>query len=85
VGVEVDLARRGRTAQGTAFLTKELHRHVGMDISYRHSKNLTLTLATRLERVRNRDFIAGNNDFNQLYTFEVTYAFDSPYGIDKKK
>jgi hypothetical protein len=85
VGFEMDFARRGRTWIGTEFLTKELHRHVGVDVSYRLSKNLTLDLASRFERVRNRDFIAGNNDINQVYTIEVTYAFDSLYGIDKKK
>jgi hypothetical protein len=75
VGIELDLARRGQTEAGTAFATKELHRHVGVDLSYRHSKNLTLNLGTRFEWVRNRNFVAGNNDINQVYTIGVTYAF----------
>jgi hypothetical protein len=80
VGIELDLARRGRTQAGTAFATKELHRHVGVDVSYRHSENLTLQLGARLEWARNRDFAAGDNDVNQVYTLEVTYAFDAAFG-----
>lgn len=84
VGIEFDLARRGRTEQGLAFATKELHRYVGVDVSYRHSKNLSLNFATRFEWVRNRDFVAGNNDVNQVYTMEATYAFDTTYGAGRR-
>ena len=84
VGVELDLARRGRTQAGTAFGPKELHRHVGVDLSYRHSTNLTLQAAARLEWVRNRDFVAGNNDLNQVYTLELTYAFDAAFGAGER-
>ena len=84
VGIELDLARRGRTQAGTAFGTKELHRHVGVDLSYRHSKDLSLQLAARLEWVRNRDFVAGNNDLNQVYTLELTYAFDAAFGAGER-
>ena len=80
VGIEVDLARRGRTQAGFAFSTKELNRHFGVDLSYQHSKNLTLQLGARLEWVRNRDFVAGDNDINQVFTFALTYAFDAAFG-----
>jgi hypothetical protein len=80
VGIEVDLARRGQTQAGLAFSTKEINRHFGVDLSYQHSKNLSLQLGARLEWVRNRDFVAGDNDFNQVYTFELTYAFDVAFG-----
>jgi len=80
VGIEVDLARRGRTQAGFAFSTKEINQHFGVDLSYQHSKNLSLQLGARLEWVRNRDFVSGDNDFNQVYTFALTYAFDVAFG-----
>lgn len=80
VGIEYDQARRGRTEQGLQFSTKELHRYVGVDVSYTHTKNLSLNLAARFEWVKNRDFAAGNNDINQVYTVQATYAFDPTLG-----
>lgn len=86
VGIELDLAQRGTTRSGFGFSSsRELHRHIGVDVSYRHSKNFTLNLGTRLEWVRNRDFVAGDSDVNLVHMFEATYAFDSAYGVDKKK
>jgi hypothetical protein len=85
VGMELDLARRGRTQAGLEFATKELHRHFGVDVSYRHSKNLTLNAAFRLEWVDNRDFVPGNDDVNQVYTVSITYAFEQAYGAGKRE
>ncbi len=84
VGIELDLARRGSTKAGDQFGTKELHRYVGVDLTYRHSKNLSLQMGARLEWVKNRDFVAGNNDINQVYTFELTYAFDAAFGAGER-
>ncbi len=80
LGFEFDMARRGQVRAGTQFGTKELHRYVGVDLSYRPLQNLTLVLGTRLEWVRNRDFVAGNSDINQVYTLELTYTFDTLFG-----
>jgi hypothetical protein len=85
VGIELDLARRGRTRAGLQFATKELHRHVGVDVSYRHSRNLTLNAAFRLEWVSNRGFVAGDDDINQMYTLSVTYALDAAYGAGRRE
>jgi len=81
VGMELDLARRGRTTSGLAFSTKENYWYVGVDVSYRHTKNLTLQAGFRLEWVDNREFVAGNDDINQVYLVGITYAFDATYGI----
>ncbi len=80
LGFEVDLARRGQTQAGLAFGTKELNRRFGVDLTYQHSKNLTLQMGAALEWVENRDFVSGNNDINQVYTFALTYSFDGAFG-----
>jgi hypothetical protein len=85
VGIDLDFAKRGRTTAGLEFATKEEHWYVGVDVSYRHDKNLTLNAAFRLEWVDNRDFVAGNDDINQVYLFSITYAFDSMYGAGKRE
>jgi hypothetical protein len=85
LGFEFDMARRGQTRAGTQFGTKELHRYVGVDLSYRHTQSLTLVLGTRLEWVRNRDFVAGNSDINQVYTLELTYTFDTLFGAGERR
>ncbi|HSB80798.1 MAG TPA: capsule assembly Wzi family protein [Candidatus Methylomirabilis sp.] len=80
VGIELDFARRGRTQKGLEFTTKELHRYFGVDLSYKHSNALSLNFGARLEWVKNRDFVAGNDDINQVYTAAVTYAFAPTLG-----
>jgi membrane-associated phospholipid phosphatase len=80
VGVEYDQARIGSTVKGQEFKTKELNRHFGVDVSYVHEKRLNLTLGARLEWVRNRGFVAGEYDINQVYTMEATYMFDAGFG-----
>ncbi len=84
VGIELDLARRGRTEAGAPSGTKELRRYLGVDLSYRHSKHLSLQLAARLEWARNRDFVYGDDDINQVYTFELTYSFDAAFGAGER-
>lgn len=84
VGIELDFARRGSTKAGEQFGTKELHRYVGVDLTYRHSKSLSLQAGARLEWVDNRDFVAGNNDINQVYTIELTYALDAAFGAGER-
>lgn len=85
VGIELDLARRGRTEFGLAFATKELRRTVGVDVSYKHSDALSLNFGARLEWVNNRDYIPGQRDINQVYTVEVTYAFDKTVGAGERR
>ncbi len=85
VGMELDFAQRGRTTAGLVFATKEQRSHFGVEVSYQHSKNLTLNAGFRLEWVNNRDFIPGNDDFNQVYTVSVTYAFEKSYGAGKRE
>lgn len=84
VGIELDFARRGRTQRGLEFATKELHRYFGVDVSYKHSNALSLNFGARLEWVKNRDFIAGVNDINQVYTAAVTYAFEPTLGAGQR-
>ncbi len=85
VGLDLDFSQRGRTTSGLAFATKENYWYVGVDVSYRHSKNLTLQAGFRLEWVRNRGFIEGNDDFNQVYTVSLTYEFEKTYGAGKRE
>jgi len=85
VGLELDLARRGGTAIGQRFGTKELHRHVGVDLSYRHSPRLTLGIAGRLEWVRNREFVAGQDDVNWVSMVEATYGFEDGPGAGTRR
>ena len=84
VGVEADLARVGRTQFGLAFATKELRRYVGMDVSYRHSPALSLSLAGRVEWTKNLDFVEGRQEVNQVYMATVTYAFEPTIGAGKR-
>ncbi|MFB3818508.1 MAG: capsule assembly Wzi family protein [Candidatus Methylomirabilales bacterium] len=76
VGVELDIARRGTTLIGQQSETKELYRHFGVDVSYRHSPQLSLGLLGRVEWVRNRDFVASDTEVNFVSMLEATYAFD---------
>ncbi len=80
LGVELDLARIGRTAGGLAFATKEVMRSVGADVSYTHSPALSLHFASRLEWVDNRDFVPGQRDVNYVQTVAVTYTFGPTIG-----
>jgi hypothetical protein len=84
VGMDLDLARRGRTEYGLAFSTKELRRYFGVDVSYKHSDALSLNFGARLEWVDNRDFIPGQDDINQVYTVAVTYTFDKLLGAGER-
>jgi membrane-associated phospholipid phosphatase len=84
VGVELDLARRGRTEKGFEFSTKELHRSLGVDLSYKHSPALSLNLESRLEWVNNHGFVQGNRTLNQVHTAAVTYAFDPKLGTGRR-
>ncbi|HYL79516.1 MAG TPA: capsule assembly Wzi family protein, partial [Candidatus Acidoferrum sp.] len=84
VGMELDFARRGRTQFGTAFAPKELHRYFGADVSYKQSNALSLNFGARLEWVKNRDFVVGKNDINQVYTASVTYAFEPSVGAGRR-
>jgi len=49
-------------------------------VSYRHSDKLSLNFGARLEWVSNRGYIPGQDDINQVYVVEVTYAFDTKIG-----
>ena len=84
VGIEFDLARIGQVESGQAFATKELKRYFGVDVSYKYSPALSLTVAARLEWVTNRDFVQGQKDINPVYTAAVTYAFDPTIGAGKR-
>ncbi len=84
IGIELDFARRGQTQKGQAFTTKELHRYFGLDLSYKHSDALSLNLAARLEWVKNRDFVQGRDDINQVYTASLTYTFAPRLGAGKR-
>ena len=84
VGIDLDLARRGRTQKGFEFSTKELHRYFGVDVSYKYSPAMSLNFETRLEWVNNRDFVQGKRDINQVYTAAVTYAFDPNLGTGRR-
>jgi Capsule assembly protein Wzi len=84
VGMELDLARRGRTEAGFQFATKELRRYVGVDVSYKHSDALSMNVGTRLEWATNRDFVAGQSDINQVYMLEVTYVFETAIGAGER-
>jgi hypothetical protein len=85
VGMGLDFAQRGRTTAGLAFSTKENYWYIGVDVSYRHSKNLTLQAGFRLEWVKNRGFIPDNDEFNQVYTVSLTYEFAKSYGAGKRE
>lgn len=84
VGIELDFARRGQTQKGLEFAPKELHRYFGVDLSYKHSNALSLNVGARLEWVKNRDFVAGKNDINQVYTAAVTYTFGPTVGAGRR-
>jgi hypothetical protein len=84
IGMELDFARRGRTQIGQDFSTKELHRYFGVDLSYKHSDGLSLNLGARLEWVKNRDFVQGKGDINQVYTASVTYTFAPAIGAGNR-
>jgi membrane-associated phospholipid phosphatase len=84
VGAEFNLSRRGRTQKGFEFSTKELHRYVGFDMTYRHSPAMTVSLDTGVEWVYNRDFVAGNRDVNLVNLASVTYAFDPKIGTGER-
>jgi hypothetical protein len=84
VGIEFDMARIGQTQFGLAFDTKELRRHFGVDVSYRHSPFLSLNFAGRLEWINNLDFVPGRQEINHVYTASVTYAFESTVGAGKR-
>ncbi|HSC72187.1 MAG TPA: capsule assembly Wzi family protein [Candidatus Methylomirabilis sp.] len=84
VGIELDFARRGRTQKGLEFATQELRRYVGVDVSYRHSNAVSLSAGARLEWVKDRDFIPGNDDINQVYTAALTYAFEPTIGTGRR-
>ncbi len=82
VGLEFDMARRGDiTASGESL--KERHRHVGLDLSYQHSAALSLQVEGRVEWVRNRDFVANDDDVNLVGLVTGTYAFGRSYGAGR--
>jgi membrane-associated phospholipid phosphatase len=84
VGIEYDWARIGQTQYGLAFSTKEMKQFFGVDVSYKHSPMLSLNFGGRLEWVKNRDFVPGKNDVNQVYTATATYAFEPTLGAGKR-
>ena len=84
VGIEYDWARIGQTQYGLAFSTKEVKQFFGVDVSYKHSPMLSLNFLGRVEWVDNRDFVAGKNDVNQIYTASATYAFEPSVGAGKR-
>ncbi len=84
VGIDVDLARIGRTQFGLAFATKELKRSFGVDVTYQHSPTLSVNLAGRLEWVKNLDFVEGREEVNQIYAATVTYAFEPTVGMGRR-
>jgi len=84
VGIEYDWARIGQTQFGLAFSTKELKQFFGVDVSYKHSPALSLNFGGRLEWVKNRDFVSGKSDVNQIYTAAATYTFEPTVGAGKR-
>jgi hypothetical protein len=83
VGLEFDMARRGNITQPGESL-KERLRYAGVDLSYQHSKELSLQLMGRVEWVANRDFVANDDDVNVVGLLTATYSFGESFGVGSR-
>jgi hypothetical protein len=75
VGIEFDAAKIGLVTSGTAGLPKEKRYSVGLDVSYRFSKLLTLFAAYRFISSENYQSTPDLDIDNHLFRIEATFSF----------
>jgi hypothetical protein len=56
-----------------------------VDLSYQHSKELSLQLMGRVEWVANRDFVANDDDVNVVGLLSATYSFGESFGAGRRE
>jgi len=75
LGLQLSRAQIGSTEARFSGSEKEERNTLGIDLSYRFSNGYSVFLKYGLSRVENRDFVASDAEYDNLFRIEFTRKF----------